>query len=68
MSFLTAIHTAVAAFEINSVDFEAFVDARHPNEPDTLRKLRFLNSRTGIDKRFAVINDYADLQNGREAR
>ena len=65
MSFLTAIHTAVPAFEINYVDFEAFVEARHPNEPDTLRKLRFLNSRTGIDKRFAVINDYADLQNGK---
>lgn len=62
MSFLTAIHTAVPAHEINAADFEAFVATRHPNEPDTLRKLRFLNSRTGIDQRFAVIPDYANRE------
>ncbi len=64
MSFLIAIHTAVPEFEIKAADFEAFVAARHPNEPDTLRKLRFLSSRTGIDQRFAVINDYAKPSEG----
>ncbi|MDP2189005.1 MAG: type III polyketide synthase [Sphingobacteriaceae bacterium] len=65
MSFLTAIHSAVPSFEIKAADFEAFVAARHPNEPDTLRKLRFLSSRTGINQRFAVLPDYADRQKAR---
>lgn len=60
MSYLTAIHTALPEYEIKAADFEAFVSARHPTEKDALRKLKFLSSRTGIQRRYAVIPDYSD--------
>lgn len=65
MSFLTAIHTAVPEFEIKTDDFVSFVTARHSNDPSALRKLQFLASRTGIDRRFAVIPDYGEPSKGR---
>lgn len=65
MSYLKAIHTAVPAHEIDADAFAHFVEQQVGADAVTLRKLRWLGSRTGIQQRYAVLSDYNSAENAR---
>lgn len=58
MAYLYDIATAVPAHEVKTEALNLFFARVHQSDPSFLKKVRFLNSRTRIEKRYSCIPDF----------